>query len=175
MLITDFTEDGSEGAWRVVNDDVMGGRSTGSARVTDAGTLVFAGRTDTRGGGFSSVRVPLDATRGAGGLDLGAASGLAVRYRSDGRGYELDVRTGERVGRMKVAYRAPLTTAPARVTDDGDGWHVARVPFDAFRASARGQRLDRTLDASAIRAVGFFLYDKKDGPFHLEVDAIESI
>lgn len=150
--------------WRVVNDDVMGGRSEG--RVDAAGDrLVFAGTTNTDGGGFSSARCPLDAPGLEAPPDLGAFDGLAVRVRGDGRGYELDVRTGERVGRMTVAYRAPLG-APA------GAWHVARVPFGAFRASARGRALDRALDPAALCAVGFFLYDGADGPFRLEVDWI---
>jgi hypothetical protein len=157
----------------VVNDDVMGGRSEGRVHVED-GRLVFRGATNTDGGGFSSARLPLDAADpdafdpdafDLDAFDFGACDGLAVRVRGDGRGYELDVRTGERVRGMKVAYRAPLD-APA------GAWHVARVPFDAFRASARGRALDRRLPPAALRAVGFFLYDGADGPFRLEVDWI---
>lgn len=64
----------------MVNDNVMGGRSEGGFD-QEPGRLVFAGRTNTRGGGFSSVRTkPLA-------LDLSEYEGIRVRVKGDGRRY----------------------------------------------------------------------------------------
>ena len=57
--LTDFDSDDANQRWLVVNDDVMGGRSLGGVSF-DAGILIFAGQTDTDGGGFSSLRLPLE-------------------------------------------------------------------------------------------------------------------
>ena len=52
--IADFSK-GETVEWRTVNDNVMGGRSVGDFEVGDS-TLNFKGRTNTNGGGFSSIR-----------------------------------------------------------------------------------------------------------------------
>ena len=78
QLLTDFTAETTDFGWFVVNDNVMGGRSDGGFDMDD-GTLYFAGRTNTRGGGFSSIR-----TRGPR-LDLSAFDGVRLRVKGDGR------------------------------------------------------------------------------------------
>lgn len=157
-LLFDFTDPDAADRWITVNDGVMGGRSEGGPAFPGE-TLVFSGVTNTNGGGFSSVRTrPAD-------LGLGDADGLAVRYRADGRQYEVEVHTGERAGSIPVAFRAPLPVV------EGEGWHEARVPFTAFRASAHGRPLpERRLDPTRARSVGLFVYDGVSGPFRLEVD-----
>ena len=55
LVLADFTADRDELSWYVVNDNVMGGRSEGTFTI-EQGTLRFAGRTNTDGGGFSSIR-----------------------------------------------------------------------------------------------------------------------
>ena len=52
--IADFSK-GETVEWRTVNDNVMGGRSVGDFKVGGS-TLNFKGRTNTNGGGFSSIR-----------------------------------------------------------------------------------------------------------------------
>ena len=63
-LITDFTPASADLGWYVVNDNVMGGRSDGDFEVAEQGELRVSVRTNTNGGGFSSIR------RGALTLDL---------------------------------------------------------------------------------------------------------
>ena len=58
--LTDFDSDDANQRWVAVNDDVMGGRSHGGLSF-DAGILLFEGEIDTDGGGFSSLRLPLEA------------------------------------------------------------------------------------------------------------------
>ena len=45
--------------WRIVNDNVMGGRSIGDFKISEE-SLSFFGATNTNGGGFSSIRSFLD-------------------------------------------------------------------------------------------------------------------
>jgi hypothetical protein len=69
-------EDAGKAQWRVESDRVMGGRSTGSAEVTE-GTLVFDGEVVTEGGGFSSVRAGRK-------VDLSGHNGIELRVRGGG-------------------------------------------------------------------------------------------
>ena len=74
VILVDFPESTRSLGWNVVNDSVMGGRSEGDLRL-EGRSLVFTGRTNTDGGGFSSVR------SGAGRFDLGAFDGIRLRVR----------------------------------------------------------------------------------------------
>ena len=59
-LLFEVLDDGPVGLeWRIVNDNVMGGRSRGDYEISEE-SLSFFGATNTNGGGFSSIRSFLD-------------------------------------------------------------------------------------------------------------------
>tara|TARA_B100000161_G_C33403673_1_gene347730 strand:- start:8 stop:601 length:594 start_codon:yes stop_codon:yes gene_type:complete len=157
-LIFDFTEDDIHENWIVVNDNVMGGRSKGGFEFKNA-KLIFSGSTNTNGGGFSSIRtIPID-------FYLKDKTGLHIRYKGDGRTYKL----GVRMEGKSVSYRTNF--------DTGNGWQEAKIPFDNMGVSWRGRPLSKAehpLLKSKIRSIEFMIYDKKDGPFKLQLDWIKS-
>ena len=55
LPLTSFGDNNNEFGWYVQNDNVMGGRSEGDFNIS-SGQLIFAGNTNTNGGGFSSIR-----------------------------------------------------------------------------------------------------------------------
>lgn len=158
-LLTDFSP-GSPG-WIAINDNVMGGVSTGTAVVTETQTLKFSGDISLENrGGFSSVRSTHET------YALPGNGTMVLWLRGDSRGYFMDLRTGRRQGGF--SYRAPFSPA-------GNGaWEEIRIPLRSFRPSAFGVDvpLVADLDPSAVVSIGFTLYDKKDGPFALEIDSI---
>lgn len=80
LLLTDFTPNSTYLGWYVVNDNVMGGRSEGDFDQKQ-GELIFTGRTNTIGGGFSSIRTkPVQ-------LDLSGFAGIQLKLQGDGRRY----------------------------------------------------------------------------------------
>ncbi|MEM6531434.1 MAG: CIA30 family protein [Myxococcota bacterium] len=156
MVLTDFGPETPDLAWYVVNDNVMGGRSEGRFAV-DGGVLRFQGRTNTNGGGFSSIRSgPLE-------LDLSARSGIRIRVRGDGRRYTWRLSTDARYRGREIGYWAEFETLAGR-------WITVDIPFDRFTPRFRGQRLDGpALNPAVIRGMGLMLYDGLDGPFTLEL------
>lgn len=158
-LLTDFTAAGADLGWTVVNDNVMGGRSDGGFRVED-GRLQFRGRTNTNGGGFSSIRSrPLT-------LDLSEYDGIRLRVKGDGRRYTWRLTTDATTRGRDVAYWASFDTR------DGE-WHFVDVPFERFRPRFRGSWLSGPeLDPSTITSVGLMIYDGKDGDFAIELDRV---
>jgi len=157
-LIFDFTEHDIHEKWIVVNDSVMGGRSKGDFEFKNE-KLIFSGSTNTNGGGFSSIRtIPID-------FYFKDKTGLHIRYKGDGRTYKL----GVRMEGKSVSYRTNF--------DTGNGWQEARIPFDNMDVSWRGRPLSKAehpLQKSKIRSIEFMIYDKKDGPFKLQLDWIKS-
>jgi len=160
-LITDFTAKSSDLDWFVVNDNVMGGRSNGSFEL-EKGELDFTGRTDTRGGGFSSIRTgPMQ-------LDLSRYDGIRLRVLADGRRYTWRLTTDARWRGRQVSYWADFDTR-------NDGWSTVSIPFSGFIPRFRGSPLDGpALDAGEISGMGLMIYDKRDGPFALRLASVEA-
>ncbi|MBO6824250.1 MAG: CIA30 family protein [Pseudomonadales bacterium] len=153
-VLTEFDDDQQDIQWRVVNDSVMGGRSIGDFQL-DAGRLIFSGKTNTRGGGFSSIRsvpgrlrIPVDAI------------GVELVGKGDGRTYTFRVQTSS-----GTSYWADFPTS-------GD-WQPIQIPFSDFLPRWRGRLLTGPpLDPSQIVSLGLMIYDKEDGDFSITLDKI---
>jgi NADH dehydrogenase [ubiquinone] 1 alpha subcomplex assembly factor 1 len=158
MPITLFTFDrDDEPDWEVVNDGVMGGRSSGFVAVAE-GRLRFSGTLVTQGGGFTSARAPMA-------VDLSGLQGLELRVRGSGRSFELELNDGTRGYGRNVSRRAAFATTAE--------WTVVRVPFSALRSSIFGRVVSAPrIDLTQLRSVGLYILDGRDGPFWLEVDYI---
>jgi monofunctional biosynthetic peptidoglycan transglycosylase len=143
-----------------VNDGVMGGLSRGGPKVTDKHKLLFKGEISLENnGGFSSIR-----TRGKT-LDLTAYDGLEIKVKGDGRMYYLTTRAG---GNRMLAFWSPVQPPKGE-------WAVIRVAFDSFDATYFGKKIPvMKLNTKNITSVGFMLYDKKAGPFAIEVEYIKA-
>jgi len=156
-----FTFDrADEAEWIVVNDGVMGGRSSGFVEVAE-GTLRFTGTLVTQGGGFTSIRARRV-------VDLSGEDGLELRVRGGGRPFEVELDDGLRTGYGRsVSRRAPVPTTSE--------WTTVRVPFSALRSTIFGRAVNAPpIDLSRIRGVGLYMLDGRDGPFRVEVDFIRS-
>ncbi len=161
QLITDFTDKTADLGWYVVNDNVMGGRSDGGFAV-EAGELRFAGRTNTNGGGFSSIR------SGQTRLDLSDRAGIRLQVRGDGRRYTWRLTTDARVYGRPVAYWANFETV------DGE-WRTVDIPFARFVPRFRGATLrGPALDPARITGMGLMIYDGRDGPFELQLASVQA-
>ena len=160
-LITDFTTDSANLGWYVVNDNVMGGRSSGDFDL-QAGELHFAGSTNTRGGGFSSIRT------GKLELDLSAHAGLRLHVKGDGRRYTWRLATDAVWNGRPVSYWAEFDTVQ-------DEWITVDIPFAAFVPRFRGYELPGPeLDIGQITGMGLMIYDRQDGPFNLQLGSVSA-
>lgn len=161
LVLADFSTTEGDPGWYVVNDNVMGGRSEGGFTIDD-GALRFAGRTNTDGGGFSSIRTrPVE-------FDLSTYDGIRLRVKGDGRRYTWRLSTNARWQGGEVAYWADFDT------QDGT-WSTVDIPFSRFVPRYRGTRLDGPeLDPGRITGMGLMIYDRVDGPFELRLAAVNA-
>ncbi len=161
-LLVSFDKPGAVTAWRAVNDNVMGGRSRGGPGYGD-GALVFSGSIDTDGGGFSSIRAPLEP-----GV-LAGTSSLKLRVRPDDRSYRVTLRTDRRYRGMEVAWRAVID-APR----PGE-WTDSIVRFADLEPAVRGRRIAAgPFEPAAATSIGIIISDGRDGPFELSVESIHA-
>ena len=142
--------------WQVVNDTVMGGRSSSQLkRVGEA--LHFSGRLNTNGGGFASLRS--DRMN----LDLAAATSVRLTVKGDGRTYSIRLYAAG----QRVSYQHAFRTV-------ADAWQTVELKILDFYASWRGRRMDQgPLAAADIAGIGLILADGTDGAFEIEVSSIE--
>lgn len=149
--------------WQVINDVVMGGRSSSTLQRTEEGTAVFQGTVSLeQGGGFASVRAPMPQQ------DLSTFGGLAVRLRGDGQRYKLNLYNDPPP--RSIAYRTAIPTEDAT-------WKTIRLPFAALEPSFRGRSVPEAppFDASQVRALSLLIADEQAGPFRLEVAWIRAV
>jgi len=159
--LTGFDDDAANQRWQVVNDDVMGGRSLGGLSFVD-GHLIFEGAIDTDGGGFSSVRLPLEPRA------LSPYDRVELRARPDDRAYLLTFDDDRASGNRRVSHRAPI-----EFSTPGE-WQTVSVPFDRMSPVIFGRPIDDLPFRKHLATrMGLLISDDIDGPFRLEVDWID--
>lgn len=145
MLIEDFAQP-SDFEWRFFTDQVMGGISTGEARIVheDRPALRLTGSVSTANrGGFIQARRELDD-----GLPADATA-LRITVRGNGKRYFLHLRTTGTILPWQY-YQAGF--------EAGEEWAEIRVPLSAFAPS--GRLLRRDLRPEAVRSVALVAYGR---------------
>ncbi|MDX1628358.1 MAG: CIA30 family protein [Fulvivirga sp.] len=137
--------------WYIVDDEVMGGKSSGYVR--DKGhNLLFEGTISLENnGGFSSIRTKI--------ADESAHLVRQIRLlvEGDGRDYELLFKqNGER-----VAYRHQFKTTAGKKSD-------LHLSVAEFKPTFRGKPLEKKVPSAAkIKELGFMQADGQSGEFRL--------
>ena len=159
--LTDFERDEANQSWAVVNDDVMGGRSLGGLSFV-GGILVFEGEIDTNGGGFSSLRLPLEPET------LVGIDRIELRARPDDRSYMVTFDDDLASRDRRVSHRAPIEFGTA------GSWQTVSVAFENLFPAIFGQPIDDLpFRADLANRMGLMISDGRDGPFRLEIDWID--
>ena len=155
-----FEDPAEQGRWRTVLDGVMGGRSTGEIEVKN-GHVVFTGATSLENnGGFSSMRAAVPDGTFAG------ADAIRLVVKGDGRDYKLSVSGSRNMGAGGYWKTFPTTR---------NTWTEVVVPIADLDRQFMGQRMNGRIRPEDIKGVQFYIYDKKAGPFRLEIDSIEAV
>lgn len=162
MAVLEFGPDAVDG-WYVVNDGVMGGRSSSEMRYEGGDLAVFEGNLSLENnGGFASVRTEIAEGK------LTGATSLTLRVRGDGKRYQLRLRMGRNFD--GVAWAASFETTAGE-------WTTVTLPLEQFRPTLRGYvpRNARPLDPAQVRQIGIMLTDKQVGRFRLEVAELDAV
>jgi len=165
-----FSEASDTSKWQIVNDGVMGGRSSSQASIisldsgdsaeTGNSMMRFAGNLSLENnGGFASVR-----SRPSGSLGLDPGETIILRVKGDGRRYTFNLYTPDR--RTAFSYQLEFDTTAGQ-------WTEVKLPVDKFVAHSFGRPIpSMKLTPSQVQAVGILLGDKKPGPFEILIDWI---
>ena len=155
--IFDFQADTSLKDWYVINDGVMGGRSTGSLRLDAEGHGLFSGKISLENnGGFSSIRYD------CGPKDLSGYHFITLKVKGDGQRYQLRVKANRN---DCVVYFSYFETT-------GE-WQLLKLPLDSMYPVFRGRRLDMPdFSGNIMEEIGILIGNKEARSFELRIDAI---
>lgn len=156
-VLFDFNASSDLSAWKVVDDVVMGGRSSGSFELNEEGHGVFSGAVSLENnGGFSSVRCTMEQ------VAVEGRTTVIIRLKGDGKKYQFRVKDD---AENRHSYIASFETS-------GE-WQTIEIELHEMIPSFRGRTLDLpNFDQPQIEELAFLIGNKKPEKFKLEVDSI---
>ncbi|MCP9201110.1 CIA30 family protein [Gramella sp. GC03-9] len=156
--IFDFNSETDLSRWKIVEDQVMGGVSTGKFYLNDEGHAVFTGSVSLENnGGFVSVDYDMPKT------EIGEYKFVAIRLKGDGKNYQLRVKNDDQV---YYSYNYEFRTS-------GE-WEEVQIPLSKMSPTYRGRSLDKPdFNHSHLDQLTFLIGNKKNEDFRLLIDKIE--
>ena len=142
--------------WKIVNDTVMGGRSSSHWSSNPASSSLFEGYLSLENnGGFASVRCDLK------NVNLSKEEGIYIKVKGDGRKYQFRIRSqASRWANYSHEFKTKENVS-----------QTFYLPFKDFKPSWRGRSLNNLpfLEGKDVVGIGFLLGDKVQGEFKLEI------
>ncbi len=157
FILIDFKKGDASDSWIIVNDVVMGGRSSAKFVVNSEGNGLFSGQVSLENnGGFSSVRYRFES------LDVTQYKKLVLKLKGDGKAYQF---------RLKP----DLNDAHSYVKsfNTSGKWESIEINFEDMYPRFRGRVLDMpNYSGDEMTEIAFLISNKKAETFKLEIDNI---
>lgn len=157
MTLFDFNKDSNISDWKVMDDVVMGGKSSGHFKLTEEGHGLFYGKVSLENyGGFSSVRYRFESK------DIDGFSKVKIRCKGDGKRYQFRVKTD---AYDEFSYIQHFQTS-------GE-WETIVLNLADSYPTFRGRKLDMpNYPAKNVEEVAFLIGNKLAESFELEIDYV---
>jgi len=158
IKIFNFNKKSNIYSWRVVDDVVMGGRSSSNMTLNEDGYGVFSGVVSIENnGGFSSVRHVFNA------LKVNNQNKIYLKIKGDGKNYQLRVKDNS------SNYHSYIKT----FSTSGE-WQEIEIALKEMYPSFRGRKLNSpNFSHDYIEEIVFLIGNKKNESFQLVIDKIE--
>ncbi len=157
QTLVDFKENPTTNNWDIVDDAVMGGRSSGTFSLSEEGYGQFSGKVSLENnGGFSSVKYDMKA------VAVKSNSTIRIRLKGDGNSYQFRVKDKRR---HSYSY---ITTF-----DTTGEWQTLEFTLADFYPTFRGRKVDLpNFDGDTIEELRFLIGNKKPQRFKLLIEFI---
>jgi hypothetical protein len=158
QVIFDFNKKSNIDGWKIVDDVVMGGKSSGSFKLSSEGFGLFEGQISLENnGGFSSARYQFKK------LKVNEAINIVIRLKGDGKNYQFRIKDKSST---YYSYIASFETSGV--------WQEIKIPLKDMYPSFRGRKLDLpNFSHDYIEEVVFLIGNKTPEKFKLLIDKIE--
>ncbi len=155
--IVDFQKNSNPENWTIVDDVVMGGRSSGNFDISDEGYGVFQGTVSLENnGGFSSLRHRFNE------ISTTPFTKIVLRVKGDGKTFQFRIKANSR---DYYSYNSYFNTS--------SDWENIEISLNEMYPAFRGRSLDiPNFLGGSIEEVAFLIGNKKAESFKLEIDTI---
>lgn len=157
-MIFDFNKTTKLNNWKVVDDVVMGGISSGTIDLNEDGHGVFSGKVSLENnGGFSSLRYTFESIKVQPEKHI-----LKIRLKGDGKEYQFRIKDN-----VNTYY-----SYASRVKTSGE-WEEISIPLHEMNAVFRGRNVDvPNFDRNQIEEFTILIGNKKAENFEVLIDYI---
>ncbi len=157
IKIFDFNSKSNIYNWQIVNDVVMGGKSSSTITINKEGHAQFSGTVSTENnGGFSSVRHNFKS------VSVKKTSKICALIKGDGKVYQL---------RVKDRYNNYYSYIHTFCTSEN--WQEIEIPLSEMYPSFRGKTLNKpNFNHDVIEEITFLIANNKSEKFQLIIDKI---
>ncbi len=158
IKIFNFNKNSNIYSWRIIDDVVMGGRSSSTITINENGHGVFSGNVSLDNyGGFASVRHVFKP------ISVKKFNNIYLKIKGDGKEYQL------RVKDKSSNYYSYIKTFST-----SGKWQEIEVPLSEMYPSFRGRKLNSpNFSHESIEEITFLIANKKNENFQLIIDKIE--
>ncbi len=152
-----FTTKTMANEWQIVNDGVMGGRSSSTLQISDEGHGIFKGHISlANNGGFASVRHNPNFN------GVQDYKQVVLKVKGDGKKYQFRLKASTQ---QRQSYVQEFST-------NGE-WQEIKLNIADFSPQFRGRKLDMSnFDFDNIAEIAFLIGNKKEQDFKLIIDHI---
>ena len=158
IVIFDFNKNSNINGWQVIDDIVMGGKSSGNFRLQSDGYGLYDGEISIENsGGFSSIRYQFDKVK------VKSSNKIVFRVKGSNTNFQLRVKDSTKT---KYSYIAEFSTS--------GNWEVIELELKNMYPSYRGEKLNLpNFSHNQIEEITFLIGNNKSEKFQLLIDKIE--
>jgi NADH dehydrogenase [ubiquinone] 1 alpha subcomplex assembly factor 1 len=156
-MIFDFNKKANISQWKVLDDIVMGGKSSGNIKLNKEKNGVFYGSVSTENyGGFTSVRYNCKE------ISTKNRTHIILRVKGDGKKYQFRIKSKNT---LDYSYITKFETT-------GE-WQSIKLFLTNFYPSFRGRKLEKpNFNHSQIEEIAILIGNSKNESFELVIDSI---
>lgn len=157
FTLFNFSKATSTASWQIVNDGVMGGKSSSSFSISEEGHGLFAGHVSlANNGGFASVRHN-DQFENVSGF-----THVILKLKGDGKNYQFRLKGSQNQSQSYV-----------QEFETNGEWQEIKLKLSNFSPQFRGRKLDMpNFEFDTITEMAFLIGNKKEEDFLLIIDNI---
>lgn len=157
FVLFDFKKNIDKNQWVIIDDVVMGGRSSGKFEINEKGNGVFSGTVSLENnGGFSSMFHSLKVT------NVQSYKTLVLKVKGDKKRYQFRIKENSEDYFSYIQY-----------FETNGEWETIKLPLKDFYPSFRGRKLNQpNFSGEEINEVRFLIANKKGEAFTLLIDEI---
>lgn len=150
--------------WKLLSDNIMGGVTKSKIEYTNNSVLLTGNISLDNYGGFSSIKTKYKS------VDLSKYNGIKIKFKSTNQKFAFTLEDNQ--DWTQPNYKREFSSKKE------DTWEEVIIYFKDFQEIVIGETTGNMMKSKSLKNIvrmGIMTYEKKEGPFSLEVDYIEFI